>query len=104
NDKLKKGMLEITTASERAASLTHQLLAFSRQQVLSPETINLNDVVRETEQMLSRLISEDIQIEVNLQQELWNITADSGQIQQVLLNLAINARDSMPKGGKLSIS
>src|SRR6266850_4578879 len=103
DEKIKKRMEEIKTASQRAAALTNQLLAFSRQQVLSPQVINLNDVVRETVRMLERLIGEDIKVNVQFHNGLWNITADSGQIQQVILNLAVNARDAMPKGGRLSI-
>jgi len=103
DEKIKKRMEEIKTASQRAAALTSQLLAFSRQQVLSPQVINLNDVVRETVRMLERLIGEDIKVNVQFHDGLWNITADSGQIQQVILNLAVNARDAMPKGGRLSI-
>jgi PAS domain S-box-containing protein len=103
DEKLKKRMSEIKTASQRAAALTGQLLAFSRQQVLSPQVINLNDIVCETVRMLDRLIGEDIKVDVQLHDGLWNITADSGQIQQVILNLAVNARDAMPKGGRLSI-
>jgi len=102
--KLSKRLDEIKTASQRAAALTGQLLAFSRQQVLSPQVINLNDVVRETVRMLDRLIGEDIKVDVELAEGLWNVTADSGQVQQVLLNLAVNARDAMPKGGSLRIT
>jgi two-component system, cell cycle sensor histidine kinase and response regulator CckA len=102
--KLSKRLDEIKIASQRAAALTGQLLAFSRQQVLSPQVINLNDIVRETVRMLDRLIGEDIRVHVGLAEGLWNVTADSGQVQQVLLNLAVNARDAMPKGGSLKIT
>jgi len=95
---------EIEGAARRAASLTRQLLAFSRQQVLAPETLDLNGVVRDSERMLRRLIVEDVRIVVALAPDLWEITADPTQLHQVLLNLSINARDAMPGGGTLRIS
>lgn len=93
----------IKRAGERAASLTSQLLAFSRQQVLQPSVINLNSLVRETERMLRRLVPEDIRQRSELDPALWKTKADPNQIVQVIINLAVNARDAMPKGGALKI-
>jgi len=93
----------IEAAVKRASSLTTQLLAFSRKQVLQLTVLNLNAVASETEKMLRRLIGEDIRLEVRLDPELGAVKADSGQIVQMILNLAINARDAMPHGGSLTI-
>jgi CheY-like chemotaxis protein len=95
---------EIVHAGERSAELTHQLLAFSRQQILQPKVINLNRVLADLDRMLSRLIGEDIELVLDLHEDLGNVYADPVQIQQVVMNLAINARDAMPNGGKLTIS
>jgi len=94
---------EIRLAGTRAASLTRQLLAFSRKQVLTPRVVDLNAVVRGMEPMLRRLIGEDIVVQIVQDEQLGHITADSGQLEQVLLNLCVNARDAMPDGGALSI-
>ena len=94
---------EIEKASKRAASLTRQLLAFSRQQVLEPIILNLNTLVSEMEKMLPRLIGEDIQLNLILDPAIGRVKADPGQIEQVVMNLAVNARDAMPDGGKLTI-
>jgi two-component system cell cycle sensor histidine kinase/response regulator CckA len=93
----------IKKAGQRAASLTSQLLAFSRRQVLQPRVVNLNSLVTETERMLQRLMGEDIEQKVLLDPTLARTKADPGQIVQVIMNLAVNARDAMPKGGKLTI-
>jgi two-component system cell cycle sensor histidine kinase/response regulator CckA len=94
---------EIRTAATRAAALTRQLLAFSRQQVLQPLVLNLNDVVEGVEKMLHRLLGEDVELQTSLAGDLGNVRADAGQIEQVIMNLAVNARDAMPTGGKLTI-
>jgi PAS domain S-box-containing protein len=102
-DPLREYIEEIKKAGDRAASLTSQLLAFSRKQVLQPKVLDLNAIVTEMEKMLRRLIGEDIELRIRLKPELGSIKADPGQIEQVALNLAVNARDAMPKGGKLTI-
>ena len=94
---------EIEKASQRAVSLTRQLLAFSRQQILEPVILNLNTLVSEMEKMLPRLIGEDIQLNLMLDPTIGQVKADPGQIEQVVMNLAVNARDAMPDGGKLTI-
>lgn len=95
--------LEIEKAGQRAASLTKQLLAFSRQQVLTPAVLNLNTLASDMEKMLPRLLGEDINVSLELSPGLGNVKADQSQIEQVIMNLAVNARDSMPSGGKLKI-
>ncbi|HVM59851.1 MAG TPA: ATP-binding protein [Verrucomicrobiae bacterium] len=94
---------EIQQAAERAAALTRQLLAFSRKQVLQPKVLDLNEVVSGLDKMLRRLIGEDIELRTDLQPDLDHVKADPGQIEQVVMNLAVNARDAMPRGGKLTI-
>jgi PAS domain S-box-containing protein len=96
--------VQIVKASETAGSLTRQLLAFSRKQILAPKTINLSDIVRSMHKMLGRLIGEDIDLTVEAPIDLWEVRADPGQIEQVVMNLAVNARDAMPTGGTLRIS
>jgi len=103
-DPLRGSIDEILKASHRAASLTRQLLAFSRQQVLDPKVLDLNAVVKDMEKMLQRLIGEDVELKTDLHPALALIKADEGQIEQVVLNLAVNARDAMPRGGKLILS
>jgi two-component system cell cycle sensor histidine kinase/response regulator CckA len=95
--------LEIKKAGNRAADLTHQLLAFSRRQIMVPEVLNLNSVVREMEGMLKRLIGEDIFVQLRTDADLGSIIADKVQMEQVVMNLVINARDAMPDGGELTI-
>jgi two-component system cell cycle sensor histidine kinase/response regulator CckA len=94
---------EVLKAAEHAASLTRQLLAFSRRQVLKPRVLDLNAVVAEMDGMLRRIIGEDINLVTSLPDGLGQVKADPGQIQQVVMNLAVNARDAMPKGGRLTI-
>jgi PAS domain S-box-containing protein len=94
---------EIAGAAERASSLTRQLLAFSRKQMLAPKLVNLNSVVTENLKMLTRMIGEDIDLVMLPAESLWPVRADSGQIEQVIMNLAVNARDAMPSGGKLTL-
>src|ERR1700674_1371441 len=94
---------EIKKAGDRAASLTRQLLAFSRQQILAPKVLNLNTVVLETGKMLKRLIGEDIEFRTTLDPTLGSVKADPGQIEQDIMNLVVNARDAIPEGGKIVI-
>ncbi|MGA7908505.1 MAG: PAS domain S-box protein [Candidatus Sulfotelmatobacter sp.] len=101
---LRPSVDEILKAGHRAASLTRQLLAFSRQQQLDPTVLDLNAVVRDMEKMLKRLIGEDVELKTELDASLARIKADQGQIEQAVLNLAVNARDAMPSGGKLTLA
>jgi PAS domain S-box-containing protein len=100
---IREDTAEIERAADRAASLTHQLLAFSRKQVLQPKVLDANDLVREVAKLLSRTIREDIDLNTHLEPSLRKVEVDPGQIHQVLMNLAVNARDAMPNGGVLTI-
>jgi PAS domain S-box-containing protein len=94
---------EISKAANRGAALTDQLLAFSRKQILQPRVVNLNEVVLDMDQMLRRLIGEDIELATVIGRDLGLVKADPGQIEQIIMNLAVNARDAMPEGGKLTV-
>ncbi len=98
-----KDLEEIHQAAARAASLTRQLLAFSRKQIFSPKVLNLNDLVLNLDKMLRRLVSEDIKLVTVPAENLGEVLADPGQIEQVIINLAVNARDAMPEGGVITI-
>jgi two-component system, cell cycle sensor histidine kinase and response regulator CckA len=102
-DPLRNEVDEIRKAADRAASLTRQLLAFSRQQVLAPKVLDLNSVVGNMDRLLRRLLGADIDLQTSLANALGRVKADPGQIEQVIMNLAVNARDAMPKGGKLTV-
>jgi two-component system, cell cycle sensor histidine kinase and response regulator CckA len=102
-DPLFQELEEICKAGERAAALTRQLLAFSRRQVLTPRVLDLNIVVAEMDRMLRRLLGEDIHLVTTLDRSLASVYADPGQMEQVIMNLAVNARDAMPRGGRLLI-
>ena len=100
---LRRDIEEVKKSAERAAALTRQLLAFSRKQILQPKRLDLNAVVAEAEKLLRRLIGEDIELVCVFGEGLGRVEVDPGQLEQVILNLAVNARDAMPKGGKLAI-
>ena len=102
-DPLRGNIEEIKKAGERSASLTHQLLAFSRQQMLQPKIIDINETIHDTSKMLQRLIGEDIELLLVLNPKIKRIKADPGQLTQVIMNLAVNARDAMPNGGKITV-
>ncbi len=103
-DGLRNNTEQVLKATDRAASLTGQMLAFSRKQIISPVVLDLNTVINETAKMLKRLIGEDIDFRVDSAESLWAIEADSDQMVQVLMNLCINSRDAMPQGGTLKIA
>jgi PAS domain S-box-containing protein len=103
NDPLKGNILEIQKASERAADLTRQLLAFSRRQILEMKVLDLNAILHGVDKMLRRVIGEDIELVTLLAEDLGRVKTDPGQIEQMIMNLAVNARDAMPSGGKLTI-
>ncbi len=103
DDPIYRDLQKIRDAGKQAAELTSQLLAFGRKQILQPEVIDLNNVIRQMSPMLRRLIGEDIEFITSCKPDLGLINADPGQIQQIIMNLAVNARDAMPQGGKLII-
>ncbi len=100
---VQRDIAQVTRAAERASRLTHQLLAFARREVVQPRVISLNAVVAETEQLLRHTIGEHVELVTDLESDLWPIVADPGRIEQVLVNLAVNARDAMTLGGTLTI-
>jgi two-component system, cell cycle sensor histidine kinase and response regulator CckA len=101
---MREDVAQVSDAADRAASLTRQLLAFSRRQVLQPRPVLLNETVSRIEALLRRLIGEDIELQTQLSPDLYLINADPGQIEQIVMNLAVNARDAMPNGGRLEIA
>jgi two-component system, cell cycle sensor histidine kinase and response regulator CckA len=103
DDPMREPVDEIRKAGQRAATLTQQLLAFSRKQVLEPKILDLNAIILDMEKMLRRLIGEDIALKFNVPSGVGKVKADRGQLEQVVLNLAVNARDAMPRGGELTI-
>ena len=103
NSNLADSTSQIRSAADRAAGITRQLLAFSRKQVLSPRVVDLNDIMMNLDSMLRRLIGEDVEVFTVPARDLGSVKADPGQIEQVMMNLALNARDAMPHGGKLTI-
>ena len=104
NDESHEDVREIAAAADRAAGLTRQLLAFSRQQVLQPRVMNVNDVIGGVEKMLRRIIGEDVELHTSLAPDLATIHADAGQLEQILMNLVVNARDAMSGGGRVCIT
>jgi len=102
-DPLREDVKEIVEAGKRSAALIRQLLAFSRKQTLQPEVLDLNKLLQDLENMLHRLIGEDIELKLALSDKIGRVMADPGQVEQVIMNLAVNARDAMPGGGKLMI-
>jgi PAS domain S-box-containing protein len=100
---LRKDIEEIKNAAERAKNLTHQLLAFSRRQIMDMKVLDLNAVIRNLEKMMRRVIGEDIEMSIILAEDLGRVKTDPHQIEQVILNLAVNARDAMPEGGRLTL-
>ena len=103
SEQIARKIEQIDRAADRAAALTRQLLAFSRMQVLQPQVINMNSIVEEMGKLLPRLIGEDVELLIRTDADLGTIRADASQMEQVLMNLAVNARDAMPNGGKLVI-
>jgi len=103
DDPIHTDLEEVESAADRAASLTKQLLIFSRKQVLQPQVLNLNAITTDMEKMLRRLIGEDIELYTLLDPALGQVRADPGQVEQVIMNLSVNARDAMPSGGKLTL-
>ncbi|HKE23692.1 MAG TPA: ATP-binding protein [Bryobacteraceae bacterium] len=102
-DPLRSYVEEALTAADRAAELTNQLLAFSRRQIMQPKVINVNTVVRQSDKMLRRLIGEDIELVFLLKDDVGNIKVDPGHLDQAIINLAVNSRDAMPLGGRLTV-
>jgi len=100
---IRRNLEETKKAAERAASLVRQLLAFSRKQILEPKVLDLNDVVKDMHKMLTRLIGENIKLATRLETDLGSVKADPCQVEQIIVNLVVNARDAMPRGGRVTI-
>src|SRR5271170_6456887 len=96
-------MVQIRKAADRAAGLTRQLLAFGRKQILAPVVLDLNVLMTDLEKMLRRLIGADVELITSLEPDLGWVKADPGQVEQIIMNLIVNARDAMPTGGRLTI-
>ena len=103
DDPRRADVQEIRRSAERAAGLTRQLLAFSRKQMMQPRVLNLNEVIESLRKLVARLVGEDVALEFRPCADLWPVRADPGQVEQVLMNLAANARDAMPEGGTLTV-
>ena len=103
DEPIRRNIEEIKKAGERSALLTNQLLAFSRKQILRPELVDINAVINETSNMLKRMIGEDVELSTSLKPKVGKIEFDRGQLSQIIMNLAVNSRDAMPNGGKLTI-
>jgi two-component system cell cycle sensor histidine kinase/response regulator CckA len=103
-DPCRADLEEIRRSAERAAALTRQLLAFSRKQVMQPRIVDFNHIVTNVQKLLAKLLGDEIQLDVVLADRLWHAKADPGQLEQVLMNLAANARDAMPEGGRLTVA
>jgi two-component system cell cycle sensor histidine kinase/response regulator CckA len=103
NDPARADLAEVEEAGAKAASLTRQLLAFARRQITEPRPLDLNAVTLGMDKMLRRLIGEDVELITRLGDRIWTVSADLGQIEQVIVNLAVNARDAMPRGGTLTV-
>src|SRR5206468_3463118 len=99
----KEDLDEIQRACEHAASLTRQLLAFSRRQIIVPSVVDLNTIVAQSDKFLRRVIGEDIELQTLTKPKIQMVRVDPGQIEQVIMNLVVNARDAMPRGGKLIV-
>jgi len=103
HDKLFRNLKQIQKASRKAANLTNQLLLFSRKQAIEPTSLNINEIIVNILQLVDRIIGEDILIETELSEDIWKIWADTGNMEQMIMNLVLNARDALPKGGKVTI-
>src|SRR6516162_9098316 len=103
SEQITRKIEQIDRSADRATALTRQLLAFSRMQVLQPQILNLNTIIEEMGKLLPRLIGEDIELIIRTNEDLGTVRADASQMEQVIMNLAVNARDAMPNGGKLVI-
>src|SRR6185437_13362364 len=104
DEPMREFVAEIIKAADRATSLTRQLLAFSRKQMLMPRVLNLNTLLTDLDKMLRRLIGEDIELVITPGADVHPVKADQSQLEQILMNLVVNARDAMPRGGQLAVT